>query len=246
MTPTLTPTVTPTPEFIILNVTPVVTEESPSEIVEVIQPNYQGRIVSPDGKVSVLFPALSRRHTFQVGVSANDKRCLSGAAPPGAILLCVRVDTFDEFGRAEVEAVLMTPAALNIVLDDESGELPMALSILIRAYEAGGISLLFREYLGEEWSEIPYSLSPISEGKVTVRAIRSRFGVFALTADAEILDRVISDALPTPTVTPLPTPLPENSTPPSRGPGSAYGLLIALLSPFIALIWYIGGIGLRW
>ena len=221
-------------------------EESPSEAVKTIQPNAEGQIVSSDGSVSVLFPVLSRRHTFQVGVSTSDKHCLPGTAPSGVILFCVRVDTFDEFGRAEVEAVLTIPATLNIVLDDGSGELPGTLSTLTRAYDMGGVSLVFREYLGEEWSEIPYSLSPVSEGRVSVSVTRDRLGVFALTVDAEILERMVSTVLPAPTITPLPTPLPEDLHPPPRGPGAAYGLLIAILAHFIAMLWYMGIIGIHW
>ena len=237
-TPSATPTVTPTPVFVILEVTPVVLEESPSEVVETIHPNAEGQIVSSDGSVSILFPSLSRRHTFQVGVSTDQKYCLSGSEPTGMILFCVRVDIFDEFGRAEVEAVLTIPATLNIVLDDGSGELPVTLSTLTRAYDMGGGSLVFREYLGEEWSEIPYSLSPISEGEVSVSATRSRFGVFALVADAEILGRAVSETLPTPTATPLPTPVAEISDLMQEREGAAWGLLIAMFSPYLIAFWY--------
>ena len=245
-TPSATPTITPTPEFVILEITPVVVEESHSEVVETIQPDTPGQIVSPDGTVSVLFPALSRRITFQAGVSADDKHCLSGAAPPGVILSCVRVDTFDRFGGAEADAVLTTPATLNIILDDESGDLPITLSILARAYEAGGISLMFREYLAEEWSEIPFSLSPTPEGKMTASATRDRFGVFALTADTKILEGVTSDMSPTPTVTPLPTPLPESSRPAREWPGAIFGLLIAMLAPIILKLWQMAAVGINW
>lgn len=221
-------------------------EESHSEVVEVIQPDAPGRVVSSDGVVSVLFPALSRRHTFQAGVSTDDKRCLSGSAPPGVVLFCVRVDTFDRFGRAETDAVLITPATLNIVLDEESGELLVDLSILIRAYESGGISLMFREYLGEEWSEIPFSLSPISEGRVTISATRARFGLFALTADAGTLEPEVSAASYIPSVTPLPTPVAELSAPSRGWPGALFGLLIAMLAPIILKLWYMAAAGINW
>ena len=221
-------------------------EESTSEVVAIIQPDAPGRVVSLDKTVSVLFPVLSRRHTFQAGISADDKHCLSRTAPPGLSLFCVRVDTFDEFGRAEVDGVLTMPATLNITLYEETGDLPEDVSTLTRALEAGGISLVFREYLGEEWIEIPYSLRLSSEGRVSVIVTRSRFGVFALIADPGMLAWADSDTPPTPTITPLPTPLPENSRPPPSGPGAAYGLLITILAPIIATFWYIGSIGLRW
>ena len=221
-------------------------EESPSEVVEVIQPDAPGQIVSLDGMASVLFPVLSRRHTFQVGVSTDDKHCMSGTAPPGVILFCVRVDTFDQFGRAEADAALIMPATLNIVLDGETGDPPDNMPALMRALEAGGIRLFFREYLGEEWSEIPYSLSPTSEGRLTVSATRGRFGVFALTVDAEILNQAISVALPTPTITPLPTSLPEFSAPVRKWPGAVFGQLIAMFAPVILKLWHMAAIGINW
>ena len=225
---------------------PVVMEESPSEVVETIQPDAPGRIVSLDGMALVLFPVLSRRHTFQVGVSTDGKHCLSGAAPTGVILFCVRVDTFDQFGRAEADATLTMPATLNIVLDEKAGDLPENMPALMLALEAGGISLVFREYLGEEWSEIPYSLSRISEGRVTVSATRGRFGVFALIADAGALEWADSDAPPTPTITPLPTPLAEDASPAHGRPGAIFGLLIAMLAPFILKLWHMAAIGINW
>ena len=208
-------------------------------MIETIQPSAEGRIVSPDGGVSVLFPALSRRHTFQVGVSTRDQRCLSGIAPPGVVLVCVRVDTFDRFGMAETDAVLTTPATLNIILDEASGEPLVDLSTLIRAYEAGGISLMFREYLGEEWSEIPFSLSPISDGRVTISATRAGFGLFALTADARTLEPGVISTSYIPTVTPLPTLAAELSAPSRGWPGTLFGLLIAMLAPIILKLWHI-------
>ena len=215
-------------------------------MVETIQPNAPGRVVSDDHRVSVLFPVLSRTHTFQVGISTNDKHCLSGTALPGIILFCVRVDIFDESGRAEVDAVLTKPATLNIILDEESGELTVNLSILTRAYEMGGVSLVFREYPGEEWSEIPFSLSQMSKGGVTVSVTRRQLGVFALTADADVLERAVGDTLPTPTATPLPTPVAEVPAPAGGWPGAGLGLLIAILAPFIAMLWYMGIIGIQW
>ena len=241
-TPTPTSTITPTPVFVILNVAPVVVEESSSEVVEIIHPNAEGRIVSPDGSVSVLFPLLSRRQTFQVGVSTDQKHCLSGPGHSGVILSCVRVDTFDEFGRAEEDAVLTSPARLSISLDMESDSPYEDTSALIRAYGVGGIRLVFREYLGEEWSEIPYSLSWISDGRAVMSAMRHRFGVFALIADVEVLTRVMAqeeETVATPTVTPLPTPVAEVSDPTQERTGSAWGLLIAILSPYLVALWFI-------
>ena len=117
-TPTLTvtPTMTPTPPYVILNVLPVVAGESPSEVVETIQPDAGGHIAAPDGSASVHFSTLSRPYTFQVGLSIDHKHCLYGPEIPGEILSCVRVDTFDSLGRAERNVTLAAPARLVIVV----------------------------------------------------------------------------------------------------------------------------------
>ena len=219
--------------------------ESPSEVVEIIQPDAPGRIVSPDGRVSVLFPVLSRRHTFQVGVSTNDNHCLSGIAPPGIVLLCFRVDTFDEFGRAETGVILRSPARLDIALN---GNLPAEPSILMRLYNRGDVKLLFRDYLDEEWSETPFSMVFYSGEGLIVRATRARFGIFALTADTDSLAQAVNQdgkTVVTPTITPLPTPVAEIRAPETKRPGAAYGPLIAGLASYIILLWYVRMIVMR-
>ena len=244
-TVTATPTVTPTPVFVILDVIPVVVEESPSEVVETIHPDAPGRVVSLDGRVSILFPVLSRRHTFQVGVSANDKHCASVSVSSGAILSCVRVDTFDESGRAETGVILPSPARLNIALD---GELLAEPSILMRSYDSGDVKLLFRDYLDEEWSETPFSMELHSEEGLIVRAMRARFGIFALTANTDSLAQTMNqdgETIATPTITPSPTPVAEIRAPETARPGAAYGPLIAGLASYIILLWYVRMIVMR-
>jgi hypothetical protein len=244
-TPTPTSTITPTPVFVILDVVQVVVEESSSEVIEIIQPNVEGHIVSPDGSVSILFPLLSRRQTFQVGVSTDDKHCLSGIVPPSVILSCVRVDTFDEFGRAEMGVILTSPARMDIALN---GNLPAEPSILMRAYDGGDVKLLFRDYLDEEWSETPFSMDSHSGGGLNVRATATQFGIFALTADTDSLAQTMNqdgEAIAIPTITPLPTPAVEIRTPETGRPGAAYGPLIAGLASYIILLWYVRMIVMR-
>ena len=106
---------------------------------------------------------------------------------------------------------------------------------------------MFREYLGEEWSEIPFSLSPISEGRVTISATRARFGLFALTADAGTLEPEVSGRV-------LYTQCHASADASSRkcrlrragGPGRSLGLLIAMLAPIILKLWYMGAVGINW
>ena len=244
-TPTPTSTITPTPVFIILDMASVVVEESSSEVVEIIQPDAEGHIVSPDGSVSVLFPLLSRRQTFQVGVSTNDKHCLSGIMPPGTILACVRVDTFDEFGRAETDVILTSPARLDISLN---GEVLIEPSILMRSYDRGAVKLLFRDYLDEEWSETPFSMDFRSEDGLTVRATPIRFGVFALAAEMGSLPQAVNqdgETTVAPTITPFPTPDSEVSIAKTGRPGAAYGPLIGGLASYIILLWYVRMIVMR-
>ncbi len=138
----------------------------------------------------------------------------------------------------------MSPARLNITLGQESAGLYEDPSALMRAYNMGGISLVFREYLGEEWSEIPFSLNLVFDEGVTVSAMRRQFGIFALTADVDILSQAKSQDSDTP-ATPTIIPLPEISPPETRGSGAAFGLLIAGLAPYIVMLWYMKMIGMR-
>ncbi len=138
----------------------------------------------------------------------------------------------------------MSPARLNIILNQESAGLPEDSSALARAYDMGGISLVFREYLGEEWSDVPFSLDTVSDEGLTVSAMRRQFGVFALTADLDILARAKSQDDDT-TATPTVTPLPEISHPEQKQTGAALGLLIAGLAPYIVMFWYMKMIGVR-
>ena len=242
---TPTPTITPTPVFIILDVAPVVVGESPSEVVKTIQPDAPGQIVSLDGTVSILFPILSRRHTFQVGVSTDHKHCASASASSGAILTCARVDTFDEFGRAETGVILTSPARLDIALN---GSLPMGQSALIGAYDRGDFRMMFRDYLDEEWIETPFSMDFHSQDGLIVRATHTRFGVFALTADMDFLAQAVNrdgETVAIPTITPLPTPAVEIRSPETGRPVAAYGPLIAGLASYIILLWYVRMIVMR-
>ena len=212
-------------------------EESPSEVVETIHPDAPGFIVSLDGAVSVQFPILSRRHTFQVGISASDRHCDS-ASSTGAILTCVRVDTFDEFGRAETGVILTSPTRMSIALD---GSLPVGPSVLMRAYDGGDVKLLFRDYLDQRWSDIPFSMDFHPREGLTVRAAPTRFGIFALTADTDSLSQAMNQdggTAAVPTITPLPTPAAEILAPETERPGAALGPLIAGLASYIILLWY--------
>ena len=247
-TPLALPTITPTPPYVILDVFPVVVEESPSEVVETIQTNTEGHIAAPDGSASVHFSALSRPYTFQVGLSTDHKHCQSGSEILGMILNCVRVDTFDSLGRAEEDATLLTPARLDIVVgwvgDSQSEEL----SALAEASEWSSVRLLFREGLGEEWSEIPFSLDRESGERLVISLTRDRFGVFALVADAEQPgEAMIEDSGPvsTPLITPTPTPMEEISEPGEEHRGAAFGPLIAGLASYIILLWYVRMIVMR-
>ena len=244
-TSSATPTVAPTPEFIILDVAPVVVGESSSEIVKIIQPDASARVVSLDGTVSVQFPILSRPHTFQVGVSTNGKHCDSASASSGTILACTRVDTFDEFGRAETGVILASPARLDIALN---GDLSTEPSILMKSYSRGDVKLLFRDYLDGGWTETPFSMVFHSGEGLTVRATRTRFGIFALTADTDSLAQIVNqdvETTVTPTITPLPTPVAEIRAPETDRPGAAYGPLIAGLASYLILLWYVRMIVMR-
>ena len=244
-TATITPTVTPTPEFIVLDVVPVVVEESPSEVVRTIHPDAPGQIVSLDKMVSVSFTVLSRPHTFQAGVSTNGKHCASGSVSSDTILTCVRVDAFDEFGRAETGVILTSPARLGIALN---GNLQAEPSTLMRSYNMGDVKLLFRDFLDEEWSEIPFSMVFHSGGGLIVRAMHARFGVFALTADTDSLSQAMNqdgETIVTPTITPLPTPVGEVWITDTKRPGAAYGPLIAGLASYLIMLWYVRMIVMR-
>ncbi len=215
-------------------------------MVETIQPNAPGRIVSRDESVSVLFPTLSRPHTFQAGISANPKHCLSESELPGTILACVRVDTFDELGRAEADAILMLPARLTIILRQGEDGTAGDVSALMRARDMGGVRFMFREYLSEEWAEIPFSLSFVSNGGVTASAARRQFGIFALALDMETLRqaRVQDNDTPAdPTVTPSPASEEESASLQMAGYGAVFGLLMAILVPYLVMLQYMKMLG---
>lgn len=220
-------------------------EESPSEVVETIHPDAPGRIVSLDGTVSVQFPILSRPRTFQAGVSTDDRHCASASASSSMILTCARVDTFDEFGRAETGVILASPARLDIALNEE---LPAGPSALMRSYDRGGVKLLFRDYLDEAWSETLFSMVFHSGDGLIVRATPARFGIFALTAAADSLAQPMNqdgETAATLTITPLPTPVTEIRAPETGRPGAGYGPLIAGLASYIILLWYVRMIVMR-
>ena len=105
------------------------------------------------------------------------------------ILICVRVDTFDEFGRAETDVILASPARLDVALNEN---LPAESLILMTSYNRGAVKLLFRDYLDAEWSETPFSMELHSEDGLIVRATRTRFGIFALTTDADSLSQAMN------------------------------------------------------
>ena len=247
-TPLNTPTVTPTPPYVILNVLPVVAGESPSEVVETIQPDAGGHIAAPDGSASVHFSTLSRPYTFQVGLSTDHKHCLSGPEIPGEILSCVRVDTFDSLGRAERNVTLAAPARLVIVVGQTGDGLAEDQSALMEAIELPGVRLLFRDGLGDGWSELPFSLNRESGESVSISLMRDRFGVFALIADVEQPEEAaaeVSVQVSTPTITPAPTPTVEISDPAEEHPGAAFGPVIAALAAYLAMLWYLRALGMR-
>ena len=112
----------------------------------------------------------------------------------------------------------------------------------------GGISLLFKEHLGQEWSEIPISPNPAPGESLTISVTIDRFGVFALIADSESLAQPTTKAIEPialPTPTPLPTPVTEILAPQTLQPGAAFGPLVAGLAPILAMLWYIRMMGLR-
>ena len=165
--------------------------------------------------------------------------------PPGTILACVRVDTFDEFGRAETGVILTSPARLDISLN---GEALIEPSILMRSYDRGAVKLLFRDYLDEEWSETPFSMDFHSEDGLTVRATPIRFGIFALAAEMGSLPQAVNqdgETTVAPTITPFPTPDSEVSIAKTGRPGAAYGPLIGGLASYIILLWYVRMIVMR-
>ena len=241
-TPSALPTITPTPPYVILDVFPVVVGESPSEVVETIQPNAEGFIAAPDGSVSIHFSELSRPNTFQVGLSIDHKHCLSVPETQGAILSCVRVDTFDRLGRAEEDATLLTPARLDIAVGRNDDGQSEDLSALAEAFELSRVRLLFRERQGDEWREMPFSLSQESGESLSISVMSDGFGVFALIADPEPpAEAKIDDSRPvaTPTITPMPTLVAQVSTPADGHRGAAFGPLIAALATYLTMLWYV-------
>ena len=240
---TISPAATPTRPYII----PVVVEESHSEIVATIQPDAESKVSSIDGSANVVFPASSRSQTFQAGIASNSKHCHYEPALSAAILSCVRIDIFDRFGNVEQDVTLDSPAIVNMVINPIDEELE-ELSGLGEAYESGGVRFLFREYQDQEWSETPFSLNISSDDSVAIAATSDRLGIFALVADLESQAPVPSaEATATPTIAPLPTPTPTptpaaeittESVSQGASAGAAVGTLLAMLSPYLILLWY--------
>ena len=217
-------------------------------MVETIQPDAGGHIAAPDGSASVHFSTLSRPYTFQVGLSTDHKHCLSGPEIPGEILSCVRVDTFDSLGRAERNVTLAAPARLVIVVGQTGDGQAEEQSALTEAIELPGVRLLFRDGLGDGWSELPFSLNRESGESVSISLMRDRFGVFALIADVEQPEEAAAEAtvqVSTPTITPAPTPTVEISDPAEEHPGAAFGPVIAALAAYLAMLWYLRALGMR-
>ena len=153
-----------------------------------------------------------------------------------------------DLGRAERNVTLEAPARLVIVVgqtgDGQAGE-PSAVT---EAIELPGVRLLFRDSLGDGWSELPFSLNRESGESVSISLMRDRFGVFALIADVEQPVEAAVEAtvqVSTPTITPTATPTVEISDLAEEHPGAAFGPVIAALAAYLAMLWYLRALGMR-
>ena len=107
---------------------------------------------------------------------------------------------------------------------------------------------MFRDSLGDGWSELPFSLNRESGESVSISLMRDRFGVFALIADVEQPVEAAVEAtvqVSTPTITPTATPTVEISDPAEEHPGAAFGPVIAALAAYLAMLWYLRALGMR-
>lgn len=236
---------TPIPLYAIMDATPVVVGESHSETVATIQPDAEGRVVSPDGSAEVVFPILSRSRTFQAGVASNRKHCHYGTEAPDALLSCVRVDIFDRFGNVEEDVVLDSPAIVNMVVNPMNEALKR-ISDIDKAYESESVRLLFREHLNEKWSETPFSMSVSSGEGVRITTTRDKLGIFALVADEDSLSQTEVQSIEATAASP-PPPIPdatEEIATEEIWPGAAIGSLIVQLAPYLIFLWYARMMGL--
>ena len=164
------------------------------------------------------------------------------------ILNCVRVDTFDNLGRVEEESTLVTPARLDIAVGRTDDVQTEDSSALEEASEWSRVRLLYREGLGEEWSEIASWLNWDSVDGSSISVTRDRFGVFLLIADLEPPDEAMIEnggPVSAPAITPMPAPMVEDSVQGDEHSGAAFGPLIATLATYLIMLWYMRMLGMR-
>ena len=143
-----------------INVTDVVevpVTNPATETVALVDPEEETEVATPDGKVTVTFPAGSRPGPFFVSVDSNAAECDWDSLddPPAEQLLeCVTVEIFDTHGNPiEGGNVLDQPITIEINLDgDDVGD--NTISVFTRS--------------GGQWPAVDFTQTTGDDGDVTI------------------------------------------------------------------------------
>lgn len=194
---------------------------------------------SDDGQVTLDFPAGSRDGPFGVSVHAeeDEESCSSEGAASGLDLPCVTVDLFDAEGNAETDVQLDAPAALTFQLAPEQVAEVGGAPLLTDLHEKGGLPVLTRPSVTEEWAEIPSALLLDESGGAALTAPVITLATFTVIVVREVLVLVREESavVPTPTTPPAaapvatPTPTPTATPTPEAAPAGSSGPPVVLL-----------------
>ena len=173
---------------VIIHVTDVVevaATNPDTETVALVDPEEETEVATPDGKVTVTFPAGSRPGPFFVSVDSNPAECDWDSLddPPAEQLLeCVTVEIFDTHGNPiEGGNVLDQPITIEINLDgDDIGE--DTIGVFTKS--------------GGQWPAVDFTQTTGDDGDVTV-AVGGITGPGTYAVGASAPQQVISE-VPTP------------------------------------------------